>query len=153
MEKIKIKAKSPNLFGNKIIVPIDGEVSILADGTLEVSVECADILINKTTDYENIDLDGSETKKEEKVKDSKDNADKAGKKDKKADSKTKDESDKDEEEEEEEDDSTPFTKESLEALEIKDLLEILESAEVEPAKYEKFKTKKNLLINFILKNQ
>lgn len=45
-----------------------------------------------------------------------------------------------------------FTKEDLSKLEIKDLVEILENAGIDKSKYDKFTSKKGLLINYILKN-
>lgn len=170
-KKIKIKSKSSALFGKKVNLPIDGEVEISTDGTLEVSEKCANLLVEKTEHYSYVE---SETKKD----DSKDDSTKKVTKpvtDKKADKKAvkvekteeledeEDESEEDEsenedeqedEETEDEDDSednVPLTKESLNELEIEDLISILKDAEIEEDKYSKFVTKKGLLINFILK--
>lgn len=44
MESIKIKSTKPLFHGTTVNLPIDGETFIEADGTLEVSKECASIL-------------------------------------------------------------------------------------------------------------
>lgn len=170
MEKVKIKAKSTSMYGKKINLPIDGEVKIDENGILEVSSECANLLVEKTENYSFIEdeqpapLKKDNTKKETKEDD---DSKKSSKKSKKVEEVEETEEDEETSEEETEDDDSSdesddsdneedeedvtYTKEDLNALEISDLIEILKEANISEDKYEKFKTKKGLLINFILK--
>ena len=165
MEKVKIKAKSTSMYGKKINLPIDGEVKIDEKGILEVSSECANLLVEKTENYSFIEdeqpapLKKDNTKKETKEDDDSKKSSKKSKTSKKSkkveeveeteEDDSSDESDDSDNEEDEED--VTYTKEDLNALEISDLIEILKEANISEDKYEKFKTKKGLLINFILK--
>lgn len=50
---MKIKAKNPNaVAGIRLIVPVDGLISIDAEGAVEVSDACADILVHQTSDWD-----------------------------------------------------------------------------------------------------
>lgn len=49
---MKIKAKNPNIASMKLIVPIDGLITIDAKGETEVSAKCAVLLVNNTNDWE-----------------------------------------------------------------------------------------------------
>lgn len=167
MEKVKIKAKSTSMYGKKINLPIDGEVKIDENGILEVSSECANLLVEKTENYSFVEEKEATTKKDDKKKSETEKSKKSettkksSKKveeveedeeeteDETSDEETRDDSDDSEDEEEDED--VTYTKEDLNALEITDLIEILKEANISEDKYEKFKTKKGLLINFILK--
>lgn len=179
MEKVKIKAKSTSMYGKKINLPIDGEVKIDENGILEVSSECANLLVEKTENYSFIEdeqpapLKKDNTKKETKEDDDskksskKSETSKKSKKVEEVEETEEDEEDEETSEEETEDDDSSdesddsdneedeedvtYTKEDLNALEISDLIEILKEANISEDKYEKFKTKKGLLINFILK--
>ena len=48
---MKIKAKNPNIASMKLIVPIDGLITIDAKGETEVSAKCAVLLVNNTNDW------------------------------------------------------------------------------------------------------
>ena len=50
---MKIKAKNPTAgAGIRLIVPVDGLMSIDAEGAVEVSDACADILVHQTNDWD-----------------------------------------------------------------------------------------------------
>lgn len=49
---MKIKAKSRNIASMKLIVPIDGLITIDAEGVAEVSPKCAVLLVNNTNDWQ-----------------------------------------------------------------------------------------------------
>lgn len=49
---MKIKAKNPNVASMKLIVPIDGLITIDAAGVAEVSPKCAVLLVNNTNDWQ-----------------------------------------------------------------------------------------------------
>lgn len=175
MEKVKIKAKSTSMYGKKINLPIDGEVKIDENGILEVSSECANLLVEKTENYSFVEeKEAATTKKDDKKKSEtektkkSETTKKSSKKVEEDEEETEDEETEDEtseeetdeddsddnsddSEDEEEDEDVTYTKEDLNALEITDLIEILKEANISEDKYEKFKTKKGLLINFILK--
>lgn len=48
---MKIKSKNPKVASMKLIVPIDGEITIDADGVAEVSPKCAIQLVTGTNDW------------------------------------------------------------------------------------------------------
>lgn len=48
---MKIKAKNPKISSMKLIVPIDGEISIDANGITDVSPKCAIALVTGTNDW------------------------------------------------------------------------------------------------------
>lgn len=48
---MKIKAKNPKISSMKLIVPIDGEISIDANGITDVSHKCAIALVTGTNDW------------------------------------------------------------------------------------------------------
>lgn len=48
---MKIKAKNPNIASMKLIVPIDGLITIDAKGEADVSAKCAVLLVNNTNDW------------------------------------------------------------------------------------------------------
>lgn len=173
MEKVKIKAKSTSMYGKKINLPIDGEVKIDENGILEVSSECANLLVEKTENYSFVEEKEATTKKDDKkksetekskksettkksskkveeVEEDEEETEEEETEDETSDEET-DEDNSDDSEDEEEDEDVTYTKEDLNALEITDLIEILKEANISEDKYEKFKTKKGLLINFILK--
>lgn|SRR5574344_1006689 len=49
---MKIKAKNQNIASSKLIVPIDGLITIDANGEAEVSAKCAILLVTNTNDWE-----------------------------------------------------------------------------------------------------
>lgn len=50
---MKIKAKNPNaVAGSRLIVPIDGLISIDSEGMVEVSDACAQVLVTQTNDWD-----------------------------------------------------------------------------------------------------
>lgn len=49
---MKIKAKNQNIASMKLIVPVDGLITIDAKGETEVSTKCAVLLVNNTNDWE-----------------------------------------------------------------------------------------------------
>ena len=138
MEKVKIKAKSTSMYGKKINLPIDGEVKIDENGILEVSSECANLLVEKTENYSFIEdeqpapLKKDNAKKETKEDDDSKKSSKKSetlKKSKKVEEveETEDETEEDEETSEEEtedddsdneedDEDVTYTKEGLNAL-------------------------------------
>lgn len=50
--KMKIKAKNQNVASMELIVPVDGRISIDANGVAEVSAKCAAALVKGTNDWE-----------------------------------------------------------------------------------------------------
>lgn len=48
---MKIKAKNPKVVSMKLIVPIDGEITIDSTGTADVSAKCAVQLVTGTNDW------------------------------------------------------------------------------------------------------
>lgn len=48
---MKIKSKNPKISSMKLIVPIDGEISIDANGVTDVSPKCAIALVTGTNDW------------------------------------------------------------------------------------------------------
>lgn len=63
---MKIKSKKANLVSMKLNVPVDGQISIDANGVADVSAKCAVILVTGTNDW------GYLTKKESEVFDEED---------------------------------------------------------------------------------
>lgn len=49
---MKIKAKKSNVASMELIVPVDGRISIDANGVAEVSPKCAAMLVKGTNDWE-----------------------------------------------------------------------------------------------------
>lgn len=49
---MKIKAKNSKIASMKLIVPVDGEITIDANGVADVSGKCAVALVNGTNDWE-----------------------------------------------------------------------------------------------------
>ena len=50
--KMKIKAKNQNVASMELIVPVDGRISIDANGVAEVSAKCAAALVKGTNDWD-----------------------------------------------------------------------------------------------------
>ena len=48
---MKIKAKNPKIASMKLIVPVDGEISIDGNGVADVSAKCAVALVTGTNDW------------------------------------------------------------------------------------------------------
>lgn len=73
---MKIKAKNQNIASMKLIVPIDGLITIDAEGIAEVSPKCAVLLVNNTNDWQYVGAapkDTAETAEEEKSAESTEN--------------------------------------------------------------------------------
>lgn len=49
---MKIKSKNPKLASMKLNVPVDGQISIDANGIADVSAKCAVVLVKGTNDWE-----------------------------------------------------------------------------------------------------
>lgn len=49
---MKIKAKNQNVASMELIVPVDGRISIDANGVADVSAKCAAALVKGTNDWE-----------------------------------------------------------------------------------------------------
>lgn len=49
---MKIKAKNPKNSSMQLIVPVDGLITIDANGVAEVSAKCAAVLVTSTNDWE-----------------------------------------------------------------------------------------------------
>lgn len=49
---MKIKAKNQNVASMELIVPVDGRISIDANGVAEVSPKCAAVLVKGTNDWD-----------------------------------------------------------------------------------------------------
>ena len=60
---MKIKAKKSNITNVKLIVPIDGLISVDNDGVADVSAKCATTLVKCTNDWDF--FKGSKSEKEE----------------------------------------------------------------------------------------
>lgn len=57
---MKIKSINPNVVSMKLIVPIDGLITIDAEGVAEVSPKCAAILVKNTNDWNFVSKDEPE---------------------------------------------------------------------------------------------
>ena len=64
---MKIKSKNPKLASMKLNVPVDGQISIDANGIADVSAKCAVILVKGTNDWEYLSkkAEVAETEEEE----------------------------------------------------------------------------------------
>ena len=49
---MKIKAKNPKIASMRLCVPVDGVIEINAEGVVEVSSKCAEVLVKGTNDWE-----------------------------------------------------------------------------------------------------
>lgn len=49
---MKIKSKNLNIASMKLIVPVDGIITIDENGEVEVSTACAELLVNNTNDWQ-----------------------------------------------------------------------------------------------------
>jgi hypothetical protein len=164
-KKIKIRVSELAMYGQSVIVPNDGEVSIDSDGILEVSEETAKLLLENTSSYVEVGTDGKATtskdkavktttkaKKVEAVVEEEETEEEETEEEETEEEETEEEETEEEETEEEEtEEETGLTKESLSELEISELIDILKTAKIEKASYAKYVNKKGLLINFILK--
>ena len=61
---MKIKAKNSSVKSMKLIVPIDGIIDIDANGVTEVTDKAADLLVNKTNDWNYLDVEDKKLDKE-----------------------------------------------------------------------------------------
>lgn len=61
---MKIKAKNSSVKSMKLIVPIDGIIDIDANGVTEVTDKAADLLVNKTNDWNYLDAEDKKLDKE-----------------------------------------------------------------------------------------
>lgn len=64
---MKIKAKKSNVASMELIVPVDGRISIDANGVAEVSPKCAAMLVKGTNDWEYYKKPSVEEEEEEEV--------------------------------------------------------------------------------------
>ena len=66
---MKIKAKKETIASMKLIVPVDGLITIDAEGIADVSEKCADLLVNNTNDWKFLveDSEGEKTASEGEV--------------------------------------------------------------------------------------
>ena len=49
---MRIKSKNSNIASVKLIVPVDGIITIDENGEVEVSTACAELLVNNTNDWQ-----------------------------------------------------------------------------------------------------
>lgn len=49
---MRIKSKNSNIASMKLIVPVDGIITIDDNGEVEVSTACAELLVNNTNDWQ-----------------------------------------------------------------------------------------------------
>ena len=155
MEKILIKSKYVKVYGKKMILPIDGEVTISENGELEVSKECTNLLL-QSENYELVEsknlggLGGIKGSKKEKLSDAKNTQN--TKVIEEEDDQEDEDDDSNDSEDDENDEDESYTKEQLEELEISDLLDIVKSSGVAKNKYAKIAKDKEKLIEYILSN-
>lgn len=130
---VVVLCKDNSLHGKKINMPMIGEVSIEEDGTLEVPVELASLLVNEDSPW---DYKDAKAKNKTIVTDVLE----------------------DEEEEEdtsvegdEEDVDLKVIKENLEKMTLKELVDMAEKAEYDVKEYKSFKTNKKLMVAFLVK--
>lgn len=64
---MKIKAKKSNVASMELIVPVDGRISIDANGVAEVSPKCAAMLVKGTNDWEYYKKPSVEEEEEDEV--------------------------------------------------------------------------------------
>ena len=141
---VVVLCKDNSLHGKKINMPMIGEVSIEEDGTLEVPVELASLLVNEDSpwDYKDakvkkktIVTDVLEDKDEDDIEDEED---------------VEDEKDTNVEGDEEDVD-LKVIKENLEKMTLKELVDMAEKAEYDVKEYKSFKTNKKLMVAFLVK--
>ena len=65
----KIKSINPQVKGIQLQVPIDGLISVDANGFAVVSDKCAELLINGTSDWESADAEHDADDAEEQAED------------------------------------------------------------------------------------
>ena len=58
---MKIKSNKKSIASMKLIVPIDGLITIDAEGCVEVSDKCAEVLVKNTSDWQYAEKDEDET--------------------------------------------------------------------------------------------
>lgn len=145
--QIKIRVKAVAMHGKSVKLPGAGLTVINKKGIIKVSAEVAQLLLTNRNDYELYE--------KEKVEDVKTEEDDTEEDDQTGgdaeDEEDEDDEEDSEDEDEEDEDVNPLTKENLEKLEIDEIVQILKDSEIDATKYEKFLTKKGLLINFVLK--
>ena len=66
---MKIKAKNQNIASMKLIVPIDGLITIDANGEAEVSPKCAVLLVSNTNDWQYVGKAAKEVTEDHDEKD------------------------------------------------------------------------------------
>lgn len=125
---VLIRCKDKSFRNTKVNLPIDGEKNINEKGLLEVSEKCADLLVFNTDLYEFIKKPKKVEVEEEDEEDTDDNGGS---------------------EEETEDDNSEET--DWDSLSLPELIEALEEAGIDPSSYDKFKTRKNLMVKFVKK--
>ena len=138
---VVVLCKDNSLHGKKINMPMIGEVSIEEDGTLEVPVELASLLVNEDSPW---DYKDAKAKNKTIVKDA-----------------LEDEEEEDEEDVEDEEDTSvegdeedvdlKVIKENLEKMTLKELVDMAEKAEYDVKEYKSFKTNKKLMVAFLVK--
>jgi hypothetical protein len=133
---VVVLCKDNSLHGKKINMPMIGEVSIEEDGTLEVPVELASLLVNEDSPW---DYKDAKAKNKTIVNDA-----------------LEDEEDVEDEEDiniegDEEDVDLKVIKENLEKMTLKELVDMAEKAEHDVKEYKSFKTNKKLMVAFLVK--
>ena len=64
---MKIKAKNPKNSSMQLIVPVDGLITIDANGVAEVSAKCAAVLVTSTNDWEYVKKAAAASEEEDDV--------------------------------------------------------------------------------------
>ena len=59
---MRIKSKNSNIASMKLIVPVDGIITIDENGEVEVSTACAELLVNNTNDWQYAERSDAEGK-------------------------------------------------------------------------------------------
>lgn len=123
MSKVKLQTEKRSLFGKKLNIPIDGEVSISKSGMMIVSKEASELLLEN---YDGTIFNPNEEVEEQEVEEQ------------------EVESEKDETEDEDE-------SLDLESLSLKELIGVAKEADIKEPSYRKFKKDKEGMIKFLQK--
>lgn len=146
MSKMKLKTDKPELFGTKLNIPVDGEISISKSGIVIVSEEAASFLINNHDgSFYNPDEEVEDDQKDDASDDNKENEDNGGQDDNSDD--TDDENEDEEEDESDNEDEDETT--DLNTLELDELIQLAKDAGIKEPSYRKFKNDKDGMVKFL----
>lgn len=163
MSKVKLKTDNAALFGTKLNIPVDGEISISKSGIIIVSEEASKFLLSShdgsfyDPEQENEEDDENTSNKSGKQEKGKNDDEDGGEDDTDDDSdqdKDEEDNDEDEEQDDEEEESEDEDEEedettNLESLELDELIQLAKDAGIKEPSYRKFKNDKDGMVKFL----